>query len=304
MKSRQRGVAIVLAMGVAALAAIAASSIMVAQSAWSRQSELTGDHAQARQVVLASVDWARAVLSEDRRLSSVDHAGEPWALRLAPLPIENGAIAGHIEDQQGAFNLNNLVRDGRVSPKQLGSLKRLLALLGLAPALADALADWLDADGVLQSADGAEDQYYLALDTPYLAANRPLVDVGELALVRGFTAEVRARLRPFVSALPRNTQTNVNTAPAEVIAAVVDGMDLDTARALVAQRDKIYFRDAADFSARVPARLRNRTEEAAVSSDFFMATVRVTIGQTQAAGTALLLRESSGWPAIVWRKSG
>ena len=302
MRAKQRGVAIVLAMGVVALAAMAASAIMVSQSTWSRQSELTADHLQARLLVQAGVDWTRAVLGEDRRSSNIDHLGEPWALRLAPIPVDNGEIAGFIVDQQGAFNLNNLVRDGKISVAQLAIFQRLLSILDLSPALADALADWIDADSEQRSASGAEDAYYLALDTPYFAANRPLVDMEELALVRGFDSKILTRLRPYVTALPRYTPVNVNTAPAEVIAAMVEGMDLDAARTLIAQRDKIYFLSAFDFSGRVPRGLKVRTEDVAVSSDFFVATLRATIGQTQARGTAMLHRENTGWPIIVWRK--
>ena len=120
--------------------------------------------------------------------------------------------------------------------------------------------------------------------------------------MRGFDNAVIARLRPHVTALPRYTQVNVNTASAEVVAALVEGMDLDAARVLVAQRHKIYFQNAFDFSSRVPSGLRVHTEDITVSSDFFIATLRVTIGETQARGTALLQRENTGWPAIVWRK--
>ena len=303
MRGKQRGVALVLAMGVAALAAVSATAIMVAQSTWSRHSELTAGHAQAQSLVRAGVDWARAVLSDDRRASNVDHLGEPWALRLAPVPVENGEITGLIEDQQGAFNLNNLVSGGSINRAELARFRRLLSILGVPAALADALTDWIDADGQPQSADGAEDTYYLALDPPYLAANQPLVDVSELALVRGFNDQVRARLRPFVTALPRNTQINVNTASAEVLAAVFDGMDLDAARALVAQRARAYFTTLADFSSRMPRAIGMPVSGVALASDYFIVTLRVSIGQSQARGAALLAREGAGWPAVVWQKT-
>jgi len=38
------------------------------------------------------------------------------------------------------------------------------------------------------------------------------------------------------------------------------------------------------------------------ASQFFLASVRVTIGDAQARGSALLSREAPGWPAVVWRK--
>ena len=304
MSAKQRGVAIVLAMAVVALAAMAATAMMLAQSTWSRESELTADHVQAQALIQSGVDWSRAVLADDRRSNSVDHLGEPWALRSPPMPVENGELAGDIADQQGLFNLNNLVKGGKVNLAQLVHFQRLLSLLGLPTALAGALVDWIDADSEPQTQGGAEDETYLALQPPYLAANRPLIDVAELALVRGFDDGVRARLRPFVTALPRFTAVNANTASPEVLAAVVQGLGMDGARALVAQRERAHFRDLTDLLRQLPMGVLVAAEDISFSSDYFMATLRVTIGGAQARGVALLERgNTGGWPAIVWRKT-
>jgi len=273
MRTRQQGVAVVLAMGVVALAAIAAAAMLASQSTWSRHAELSAEHVQAQALVQAGVDWTRALLYDDRRLSSVDHLGEPWAMRLPPVPVDNGELAGQINDQQAAFNLNNVFSGGKQSPPQVLQLRRLLQILGLPDALADS----------------------------YVAAGRPLIDPAELALIPGFDAAARARLRPFVTALPRFTAVNVNTASPEVLAAVIEGLDLDAARELVAQRGRAYFRNRAEFLARLPPGAV-AGNDLATSSEFFLANVRVTIGVAQARGSALLQRASSGWPVVVWRK--
>ena len=282
VRKSQRGVALVLAMGVVALAAIAAAAMLASQSTWSRHAELTAEHVQAQALVRAGIDWTRALLGDDQRLSSVDHLGEPWAMRLPPVPVDNGELVGQIDDQQGAFNLNNLVRNRAVSPAQLVQFRRLLSVLDLPEALAASLADWL------RPADPAP--------------NRPLIDVAELALVRGFDAAVRARLRPFVTALPRFTAVNVNTASPEVLVAVIEGLDLDGARDLAEQRSRAYFRNRAEFLAQLPAGAVAAGNDIATGSDFFLASARVTIGSAQARGTALLARGQPGWPAVVWRK--
>ena len=303
MRAGERGVAVVLAMGVVALAAVAATAILVSQSTWARRAELTANHAQAQELVQAGSDWARAVLSDDRRFSSTDHPGEPWALRLPPLPVEKGELVGHIEDQQGKFNLNNLLKNGKVNLAQLAHFQRLLSILALPPALAGALADWIDTDSELQPQDGAEDAYYLSLQPPYLAANRPLIDVAELALVRGFDENVRARLRPFVAALPRFTAVNANTATPEVLAAVIDGLDLDAARVVVAQRERAYFRSFSDFFNQLPPGLIVPNENISMNSDYFIATMTVNLSGAQARGSALFAHmDASRWPAIIWRK--
>lgn len=277
--ARERGAAIVLALSVVALAALAASAMMVTQGVWIRQIELSDGRTQGQFLIQAGLDWARAVLSYDSRTSSVDNLGEPWAVRLPPIPLENGNLAGYLEDQQARFNLNNLASNGKIDPAQVDAFRRLLSILGLRPVLADMLADWIAANG------------------------RPLVDVSELARLSCFDEGTRARLLPFVAALPRSTPVNVNTAAPEVLAAEVKGLGLDNARALVAQRERAYFRSPSEFLDRLPNNVTVPTGAISVSSSYFMATIDANIGDAHARGMALLARdEFGGWPAIVWRK--
>lgn len=304
MNGREHGAALLMAMAIMAMAAIAATSMLVALSTWSRQAELVADHVQAAELVSAGDDWTRALLFDDRAASgALDHAGEPWALRLPSIPFENGELAGRIEDQQGLFNLNNLVRDGKLDAIKYARFQRLLSILGLPAQLADALADWIDADGIPQPVGGAEDTWYAALAQPYLAANRPLTDLDELALVRGFDADARARLAPFVTALPAPTAVNVNTAPAEVLAAVVDGLDLDAARILVARRNGAFYRNNADFVGQLGKDATVPERDIRVGSDYFLVSLRVTYGKAQARGRMLLARtDATRWPDVIWRK--
>jgi len=277
--ARERGAAIILALSVVALAALAASAMMVSQGVWIRQMQLSDGRVQGQFMIQAGLDWARAVLNYDRHSSSVDHLGEPWAMRLPPIPLENGSLAGYLEDQQARFNLNNLVKNGRVDPGQLETFRRLLSILDLRPVLADMLADRMVADG------------------------RPFVDVSELARLGCFDEVTRARLLPFVTALPGSTAVNVNTAAPEVLAAVVDGLGLDGARALVAQRERAYFRSTSEFLDRLPSGLTVPGGTISVSSNYFMATIDADFGGAHARGLALLARdELGGWPAVVWRK--
>lgn len=304
MNRREHGAALLMAMAIMAMAAIAATAMLVALSTWSRQSALVAEHVQAEELVTAGANWARAILFDDRHDSGeVDHPGEPWALRLPPIPFENGELVGRIEDQQGLFNLNNLVRNGKLDVTQYAYFQRLLSILALPGDLAPALADWLDDDDRPQPAGGAEDAYYRGLDQPYLSANAPLTDLDELALVRGFDAGVRARLAPFVTALPGTTTLNVNTASAEVLAAVVDGLDVSSARTLVARREGIFYRNKADFLSQLGEAVTVPEQRIGVGSDFFLVTLRVTYGKTLARGQMLVVRVNpASWPAVVWRK--
>jgi general secretion pathway protein K len=298
----QNGVAVIMVMLIIALAAALAIFMSTQQALWQRQVESQFDRTQARRIGTAAIDWARAVLADDARVSTTDNETEIWTTRLPAMQVDNGEVTGVIEDRQGLFNLNNLVRDGVTSNADVAQFKRLLALLGLPTELADTLSDWMDADDKAQP-DGAEDGYYLSLPQPYRAANQPLTELGELILVKGYNSAIIERLRPFVTVLPQPGPINVNFAPPEVLAAVASNMSLADARLLAQQRNNRPFTDVADFKQRLPnGGIQVSDTDISVSSQFFMVTGRANIGRAQVVIQALLQRAIGGmWPTVVWQ---
>ncbi len=301
---RQRGIAVITAILVVALVASAASFMAWQQQLWVRQVENLNAQAQSRAVVLAALQWARSALAQDARDNQVDHLGEGWAQPLTPLPVEGGELAGSVVDQQGLFNLNSLVRDGKTSATDVAVFRRLLELLQLPPDLANAVVDWVDPDGEVSYPGGAEDMDYLGLEPPYRAGNRVLTTVDGLARVKGFDAETLERLRPFVTALPTATPVNVNTAPPEVLAAAVDGLALDQARTLVDGRRGKHFKDIADFRARLPQSDAPVNDAVlAVASRYFLVAGHARFGRARVGYAALLERDATAWPKLVWQKN-
>jgi general secretion pathway protein K len=302
--SRQNGVAIIMVLLIVALATSLAAFIATQQNLWQRQVESQIDRTQARRIGIAAIDWARAILADDARTSKIDTDKEIWASRLPAMQVENGEVTGMIEDRQGLFNLNNLVRNGVASASDVAQFQRLLELLGLPTELANALADWMDADSETQYPGGAENDYYLALPHPYRAANRPLAEIGELSLVKGFDRKIIERLRPFVAVLPMTGAINVNFAPPEVLAAVVDNTSLADARLLVQQRGVRPFQDLKDFKQHLPHGGTGVPDSSfssiTFSSQFFLVTGRATVGRAQVTTQALLYRLGP-WPSVVWQ---
>jgi general secretion pathway protein K len=298
----QRGVAIILVLLIVALATVLASYIARQQHLWQRQVESQFDYAQARRLGIAGIDWARAVLADDARANSTDNDGEMWAMRLPAMPVDNGEVIGFIEDRQGLYNLNNLVRNGISSPPDIAQFQRLLALLGLPAELAVSLADWMDTDSDVQTPGGAEDSYYLSLPHPYRSANRPLIELSELSAVKGFDASTIERIKPFVSILPLSLPVNANFAPAEVMVAMIPDLSLSDARSMVQQRRGKPYKDVNDFISRLPrAGMQINSQDFSVSSQFFRLTGRATVGNSQVASEALLQR-TSGWPSVIWQR--
>jgi general secretion pathway protein K len=294
----QRGVAVVMAVLVVALATSAATYILWQQSLWVRQVENLTARAQADAIARAAASWAATILAEDD--PAIDHLGENWARRMPPFPAEQAQVAGAMLDEQAKFNVNNLAREGGVAPHDFVAFQRLLGALGLPAELAEAVVDWLDPDGEVMQPNGAEDPYYLALDPPYRTAGRRVVDLGELARVKGFDAGILARLAPFVTALPEETQVNVNTAPVQVLQALVPGLSADEMARVVDQRKTKPFQSREDF-----LRALSRPSSGSVGtqidvkSRYFSAEATVRLGRVEVAYRALFQRRDRRLPALV-----
>lgn len=299
MNRRERGVAAVTAILIVAIAASAATLMLAQQAAMVDQAMLITSRAQADLYARAGIDWARGVIQEDSRASrQVDSLDETWAQPIAALPVERAMVSGGITDEQGKFNLNNLVRDNQRDNEAYAAFQRLLLLRGLPAELADAVLDWIDADADLSGPGGAEDAYYLSLRKPYRAANAPMVQIEELYRVRGFDAAAVAKLRPYVTALPGNTPMNVNTASDVVIKAVLNAPDEAIAK-FVRERPGRPIANLTDIKQRLLLAATPAETVANVKSDFFSVRVQVAQDDVELASEALVQR-ATGPPTLVW----
>ena len=121
----------------------------------------------------------------------------------------------------GRFNINSLILQ---DDKEL--LKSMFINWGLelevAQEIADALADWVDADDDEQL-NGAEIKYYEAEGRINQPFNRPFYDLSEVSLVRGMdlVEAVRPDWRNWFT-IWSSGGLDLNEAPAELIAAAAD----------------------------------------------------------------------------------
>ena len=287
----QQGVAVVVAILVVALATSTAIYLLWHQSLWLRQFDNLTGRAQADVLAHAAASWAAALLAEDN--PEVDHLGEPWAQPMPSLAAERATLSGVITDEQAKFNVNNLVREaGGASAQDLVAFQRLLAALGVPIELADAVVDWLDPDDRVTAPNGAEDPYYLGRDPPYRASNRQIIDLGELGNVKGFSPEIVRRLAPFVTALPEATPVNVNTAPWQVLQAIVPSLTAEDGPRLVERRRKQPFASRDEF-------LRALSQPPSASID---AQIDVRSGYFRAEATVSLGRVVTGYRALLQRR--
>lgn len=155
-----------------------------------------------------------------------------WAAEGMTWDMNEASIDLKIIDLNRKFNLNMLVHKVQLKPNQsfrsqadqyTEAQKMFIRLLqtievdgqpldtATAIEITDAVVDWLDADSEPTGNGGAEQNYYDSLEEPYPIGNRPMISVSELALVKGVTPYIYARLLPLVTAISPDSKLNINT---------------------------------------------------------------------------------------------
>ena len=225
-RRREQGVVLVAAVTALALMSVLALGLAETTVLDERLAEKALAALQADALARSGVAVATVVLGETGAAGAPDTLRAPWALDVGRQPLGPGWVEVHVEDEARKLDLNAL--------ELADAVPRLLAVLGLDPGLADALADWTDADDVPRPR-GAERDWYLTQTPPLVPRNAPFASVGELALVRGIDAAALARLRPYVTVAGEHA-VNPNTASREVLLAVVQ--DAGAVDRLLAARER------------------------------------------------------------------
>ncbi|MDN7492020.1 MULTISPECIES: type II secretion system minor pseudopilin GspK [Burkholderia] len=239
---------------------------------------------------------------------------------------EDTYLSGSIEDAQAKFNLRNLVASPapgvlQLNVTQVQAFQRLLTTLGYDGAFAKRIALQVRAS-LLNSATRFQmptlpgggtappvtapvttDQQGGGgfTDDPGMTGGdrgpAPLMMTGVDSLldVDGVTPEMVARLRPFVTVLPTTTPVNMNTAPAEVIAALMPGMSVSSAQALVSRRETVFFRNVGDVQLALRgAGAPNVTLDSSVidvNSSYFIVHGRIQHDRAEVDRTSLVYRD-------------
>ncbi|MGB5261124.1 MAG: type II secretion system minor pseudopilin GspK [Gammaproteobacteria bacterium] len=296
----ERGVALITALLVVALATVAAVAMATRLHVDLRRAGNLLHGEQAYAYALAAESWAQVILKRDADDNQVDSMQDDWATSIPPIAVEGGMVSGQVSDLQGRFNVNNLVTDtGKVDQPSLDYFRLLLERLGLEQTLATALLDWIDSDINATFPGGVEDEDYLLADPPYRAANRRLVDISELRLVQGYTADIIAVLAPHVTAIPEATQININTATLEVLLALNKDLEASAVDDLVEAREQEVYESVDDFLAEDALAGLVLAVPVSVQSEWFMVLTDVVVGGGRARLQSIVQREGQATRVIM-----
>ena len=311
---RQRGAALLVAMLIVTLVATLAAGMVWQQ--W-RAIEVEGAErarTQAAWLIEGTTDWARIILREDARGSggkaNVDSPDESWGIPLRDVKLSDflaadrdntqatdidATLSGQISDAQARFNLNNLVSDEpEVAAKRLKTLRRLCDILGLPTDTAQRIADGIN--GASLAEDQLDEEENVTPGAPL-----PPQRVQQLRWL-GLDEDTIRRLEPYVIFLNGYVPVNANTASAEVLSAMVDGLDRGSAERLIRTRPAGGYESLDAVKKQLPEKLAEQigSDVLSVSSSHFEITGELRYDQYLLRERTLVQRR--GTDVVVMRR--
>lgn len=280
--AKQRGMAIISALLIAAVVAVLAGAMLTRQTVFTRSLEAEQLRIQGQWLLQGGLERSRQMLWDARQKDVLTRLDQAWAR------AQRGDFEGRIEDEQGKFNLRNLVNRQQVDAEQLQSFERLCRLIGVDPTVSRRIS-----------------QRVIASYEP--PAKYPMLrNLDDLSGIEGLDPVVLQRMHAYISVLPGPTWVNGNTASAEVLSAVVPQLSLSQAHGLVAERDSgQWFINRGDFVNRLRLpQVDVESVHVGITSEWFRVQGQARREQRRVTIDALLHRPEDRQPRVIWSRVG
>lgn len=306
--NRENGVALITAMLVVTLATILAVGMTSRQQIDIRRTGNILNLEQLRIYLMAVEDHADPLLAKywkDIEFISQEEYEKYTAISDFGYQeqIEGGYLKVSLSfDEQGRFNINSLLKNGAANAERVAQFRRLLHLLEIDNPPVDAIIDWLDSNADITYPDGAEDNFYLALEQPYRSADRAMVDISELMLVKGVDQEMFNKLSPYITVLPEGSRMNINWMGSEQFMSLHADITQEDADRLIEERDSDSFKSVDAFLQH--ASLANKNidkEQLTVSNNYFMLHTTIELGQLKQTYQTQLMRTAENHTQVIKR---
>lgn len=295
MRSRERGAALVLVLLVVAIiATLGVTSVDRIQYSIKERSDISIKH-QSFWYAVGLESKALDFLRERnflRNISSILISDEDMPTIL--VEIEGGKIEGSLRDLTTCFNVNSLVTassQNQLVVNQVGvnQFKSLLSAFNMDELMINkltfSLVDWLDSNDFTEEADGAEDEFYTRLDSPYRSANQEIFNLNELINIKNYDEEILEIISPYLCALPETgtNYINVNAInrnhPEILVMLFGEGLSLSAAQRILSDRPLSGFTEKRELLSH-PELLNINMSNAALNnvkldSSFYQLTVEV-----------------------------
>lgn len=193
----QRGVALITALLVMALAVVAAVGMALRGQADIRRTSAVFERDFSRHVSLGAENMVLQLL--ERAKGPEDLLWDTCRSPVLPFEVDGVQLQATLDDMRCRYNLNALAGADQV---EQGYFARLVDRVGqesgvrlpAGAALALAVSDWMDPE--------TDDPAYRLDVPPRVSGNRPMLMAAELNSVAGMTTEAWQALAPWITAYP------------------------------------------------------------------------------------------------------
>lgn len=297
MTLQPKGNALVLAMMIVAITSVIAYALIETSTFAVRRTAQLNTMDMCKQAAHASELYAIELLVQPKEEGPViTELTQDWALPFE-MRLEQGiTLKAQVSDLQGQFNLNLLRSPPSIevyAPEAIFTRLLVLLNIGSAQDLQQSLSEWL------VETSSESDQVYLERKPAYRPAHASLVSVSELGLIKGYTQAIRTLLNSQVSALPDATNINVNTASAEVLAALLN-TSVSAGLNLVDERMSYPFKSSQEFTQRAQAKGIPMPDQGAlahmvsVNSRYFLLKTTATCNKMTLISYSFMERSAEG----------
>lgn len=310
---KQRGVAVITALLLCTLAVSIVASLFWQQQVQVRSMENQRLQLQTKWILRGALDWARLVLqTAGQQRNGITTLNDVWNTPLAETRLDqyierervegevfDATLSGRVIDASSRYNLRHISLGRQQNRAHEQIYANLLRNLQIDPALAKRTADYVRTTEAPPPVPPGQSAPPAPKSLPV-----PIKRIEDLLVIPGYTPEIIAKLREFVIVLPDTTAgnkhgINVNTAPPEVLAALMDNMTVAEAQTLVERRKQAYFLDIPNFKMRLNN--KNALDETAltVGSEFFLVQSRIRLDRANLDSEALVERQISGQTTVL-----
>jgi len=297
----EKGIALITVLLVLAVVTVALVSLSSDRQIDTRRTENQLRSIQAWEYLHSLEAWAENQLIVDLEENPYDADSDLWSKPLPATAIPEGNLAANITELQGRINLNNLISEDKPSDEDVLRLKRLFGILGIKTEQVDVMLDWIDTDTEIRYPNGAEDETYSRLSTPYRTANVLFSDVTELLRLQGFTEQDLKKMQPYVYVAKSYEPLNVNTANAVVLRCLADGIKKNQAESIFRAHGKPFEKVDDFLKDEALADITINKKHLTVNSNHFLLSGQINMGKHSLTFQSQLTRNKNGEVTVVKR---
>ena len=279
----RRGIAIISVLIVIALISASVSLMLQRFGRDLKQTQFIVAQTQSLNHLYSLEAWAKSILLSDDL--SVDSLDEVWATSIPPIQVPGGSVYGKLTDLQSRLNVNNLIdlETNIYSPQYRSFFYDCINLINTQ------LQQQLMADTIFS---------YVVSQSP---KPKLFEHSAEIRKIKSISIEDYIKIKPHLTALPRLTPININTASKEVLSCIHPQLSGPLVNKVIQNRKNKAFGIIDEFWTFTHTLLPNLTLDEIKEnfpakfvntvSDYFLLETRIVLEKNKLIGRTILYRK-------------